>query len=114
MDDTTQWFGGFEPFLLFCDFSCFPPPQSGNCSSSNLMSETSQAETALSLDNETNSPPKESTPPSKELRRSFEAVKDEIPMSIDDPSAFADWSCEAVQSFVTAAGAGGMHPPPAW
>lgn len=78
------------------------------------MSETSQAETALSLDNETNSPPKESTPPSKELRRSFEAVKDEIPISIDDPSAFADWSCEAVQSFVTAAGAGGMHPPPAW
>mmetsp|Transcript_14537 Transcript_14537/g.34456 ORF Transcript_14537/g.34456 Transcript_14537/m.34456 type:complete len:240 (+) Transcript_14537:1-720(+) len=79
-----------------------------------LTSDTSQAETALSPNDESSSLPKELSTPSTELRRSFDAVKNVIPITVDDPSAFADWSCEAMQSVVTAAGGDGMPPPPAW
>lgn len=78
------------------------------------MSATSEAETALSFDPESTSPSNGPNSPSEELCRMFEEVKHEIKISIDDPSAFADWSCEAVQAFVAAAGAGGIPPPPAW
>lgn len=75
------------------------------------MSETSQAETALSLDSVNAD---ESICPSKDLCTSFDTVKDVIPISIDDPSAFVDWRLSALQAFVNAAGTGGMPPPPAW
>jgi hypothetical protein len=85
-----------------------------------FMSEMSQAAIGLSLDtvnaekSESTSPSKGSICPSTDLCRSFDTVKDLISISIDDPSAFADWSFAALQAFVTAAGAVGMPPPPAW